>query len=295
MINVFHLAAITKTSNLAKLVHIPLHQNLQDDLKENWNSQYESFIHETEEIDYDAGYKLEDSQCFRFLEFELPAWIALHNTHSITTLDVIDRDDRAFYSIQGTVAFTRINLDEELMLFQNFTRSKVIRPGRFMLLDGDTFKSTEHPGLMLDQKLSAIYIPNEKKLLFRDFRAVNSFLPLFDFFKELSEDEIREILQHDLLDTENPESWAKDANQWFRTRFTLLKHSGVLDLYSAKEIKRRSTGYDVSVQVANDKIVFPSDLASAKKLLQFLNEELFMGAITDTIYETNSKRKQIDQ
>ena len=29
----------------------------------------------------------------------------------------------------------------------------------------------------------------------------------------------------------------------------------------------------------------------AKKLLQFLNEELFRGAITETLYETNSKRE----
>ena len=44
----------------------------------------------------------------------------------------------------------------------------------------------------------------------------------------------------------------------------------------------------------NGKIVFPSDKSAVKKILQFLNEELFRGAITETLYETNSKR-QADQ
>ena len=41
--------------------------------------------------------------------------------------------------------------------------------------------------------------------------------------------------------------------------------------------------------MAIDKIVFPTDKSESKKLLQFFNEE--RGAITDTLYETNSKRK----
>lgn len=49
-------------------------------------------------------------------------------------------------------------------------------------------------------------------------------------------------------------------------------------------------GYPVDIQVAEDKIVFPADKAAAKRLLLFLNEELFRGAITDQVYETNSKR-----
>jgi hypothetical protein len=81
------------------------------------------------------------------------------------------------------------------------------------------------------------------------------------------------------------------ANQWFRKRFALLDDSGILDKYSAKQIQARSKGYDVEVQISKGKIVFPAAKGPAKKLLQFLNEELFRGAITETLYETNSKRE----
>ena len=71
----------------------------------------------------------------------------------------------------------------------------------------------------------------------------------------------------------------------------MLKESGILDQYSVMEIQSRSSEHNVSINVANGKIVFPADKAEAKKVLQFLNEELYRGPITETLYETNSKRE----
>ena len=180
------------------------------------------------------------------------------------------------------------------MLFQNFGPSRVIRPGRFLFLEGGTYRSPRRSGLTLDRKLSAVYLSSDRKLLFESFRTVNSFLPLADSYKEASEQEILVVLNHNLLASEDPNVIAIGANQWFRKRFAMLKDSGVLDNYSAQDIQSRSQGYDVSIRVSNGKIVFPSDKSGAKKILQFLNEELFRGAITETLYETNSKR-QADQ
>jgi hypothetical protein len=47
---------------------------------------------------------------------------------------------------------------------------------------------------------------------------------------------------------------------------------------------------EIDSSTGEDRIIFPSEKAPAKKLLQFLNEEIYIGAITDTLYETNSKR-----
>lgn len=71
----------------------------------------------------------------------------------------------------------------------------------------------------------------------------------------------------------------------------MLKDSKILDKYTAKEIKARSKWYEVDVQIKNNKIIFPADKTAAKRLLQFLNEELYRGPITETLYETNSKRE----
>lgn len=288
----FHLVAVIRKGNRSVLYRIPLHESLQEGLKENWNAEYEFFIHEYEETDYRAGQRLKRKQCFRFVDFDFPLWIADYNSQSAAEIPAIDKNDETYRSIQGTIAYTRNQQGDELMLFQDFSRSKVIGPGQFLLLESNRYRTTEQTGFLLDRELSAVYSPKNRKLLFRGYRAVNSFLPITDFYKKVSEQEIRQLLQHGRLAAEDPESWVKSANQWFRTRFTLLKDSGILDRFSANEIKARSIGYDVSIKTMNDRIVFPTDRVSAKKLLQFLNEEVFKGPITDTIYETNYNRKQ---
>ena len=71
----------------------------------------------------------------------------------------------------------------------------------------------------------------------------------------------------------------------------MLKDSDVLNTYTVSDIQQCSRGHTVSVRVSNGRIVFPADKAEAKRLLQFLNEELYLGPITETLYQTNSKRE----
>ena len=179
----------------------------------------------------------------------------------------------------------------EVVLFQNFTAQRVIRPGRVLFLESNTYTGIQRPGLMLDTRLNAAYLPTEQKLLFHSFRAANTFLPLADYYKEASEEEIREVLEHPLIMAEEPDALAVDPNQWFRKRFAMLRDSDILNRFSAATIRTKSEGHNVSVIVQSGKIVFPSDKDAAKRLLQFLNEELYKGPITEILYETNSKRQ----
>ncbi|MCY4393082.1 MAG: hypothetical protein OXE43_13700 [Chloroflexi bacterium] len=290
MLENFHLAAIVKERARTRLLQIPLHQGLQDGLAQTWEDQNARFFEGIEEIDFNAGYSPEAHERFRLPEYDPPGWLARENSQTIERLDTIASDDGLVDSIAGIVAMARGVQSEEVVLFQNFTRSRVIRPGRLLLLDGSTYNSVERPGLTLDMTLSAVYQPAERKLLFHSFRTVNTFLPLVDFYQEASEQEIKDVLEHPLLAAEDPEATAADANQWFRKRFAMLRDSGVLNEYSAAEIQARASGHDVSVKVSDGKILFPANKVESKKVLQFLNEELYRGPITETLYETNSKR-----
>jgi len=291
MLNNFQLAVIAKKNGQIQLYQIPLHQALQVTLAESWQLQYEFFVKDVQEIPFDAGYNPEDHECFKLVAYELPAWLQDETSQTVATLDSISQHEDIIDSIKGIAAFARNEQGEELILFQNFSRSHVIRPGQFLFLQNDTYETANRPGLTLDGKLSAVYLKLEQKLLFHNFRTTNTFLPLADFYKDASENEIREVLNHDLLAAEDAEALSVDANQWFRKRFALLKDSKILDNYTAKQIKSHSKGYEIEIQIKNNKIVFPADKPAAKRLLQFLNEELFRGPITETLYETNSKRE----
>lgn len=291
MLHNFQLAAIVKQGAQVQLQRIPMHQALQQTLATTWQAQLDAFLDEAHEIEFDAGYLPEEHERFALHDFEPPEWLADETSATIGDLDPINQDEAFIAAVKGIAGFARDESGNELVLFQNFSRSHVIRPGTFLLLRDGTYETTERPGLTLDTKLAAVFFATEQKLLFRNFRTVNTFLPLGNFYEEASEGQIREVLAHDKLAPVNVDAIANESNQWFRKRFAMLRDSGVLDEYSAKQIKARSKGYDVEIHVQKGRIVFPEDRPSAKKLLQFLNEELFRGAITATLYETNSKRE----
>ena len=291
MLDNFQLAAIVKQGVQIRLRQIPMHQALQHTLATTWGAQLESFLDQAQEIAFNAGYQPEEHERFALKKFEPPEWLAGETSTTVGDLDHINKDEAFIASIKGIAGFARDGNGSELVLFQNFSRSHVIRPGSFLLLRNDTYETTDRPGLTLDAKLAAVFLVAERKLLFHNFRTVNTFLPVGDFYEEASEHQIREILAHDKLAPVNVDAIATESNQWFRKRFAMLRDSGVLDQYSAKQIQARSKGYVVEIHLQKGKIVFPEDRPSAKKLLQFLNEELFRGAITETLYETNSKRE----
>ena len=291
MLDNFQLAAIVKQGAQLRLHQIPMRQALQQRLATTWAAQFVAFSDDAQEIAFNSGYQPEEHERFALRDFVPPEWLAGKTSGTIADLGPIHQDEAFIASIKGIAAFARDEGGSELVLFQNFSRSHVIRPGTFLLLRNGTYETTERPGLTLESKLAAVYFLAEQKLLFHNFRTVNTFLPLGDFYEEASEQQIRDVLSHDKLAPVNIEAMATESNQWLRKRFAMLRESGVLDRFSAQQIKSRSKGYDVEIRVQKRKIVFPEDRHSAKKLLQFLNEELFRGAITETLYETNSKRE----
>lgn len=289
----FHLAAICQADEETVLLQIPLHQRLQDRLSVDWEEQRDLFLKDIEEIQFDAGYQPEMQERFCLTDYELPPWLEDQNSYSIHRLHSIGDREEGLDEIKGLAAFAYDEDENEIILFQNFTRGRIIQPGRFLFLMDGTFRTPEATSLSLDRRLSAVYLADREALLFSNFRTVNTFLPLEEYFAEAAEHEMLEVLGHDRLSADNPEHVIAFADQWFRKRFAMLRQSNVLDTYSAMEIKEHSNRYEIEIELQDDTIVFPSEKREAKRLLQFLNEELFRGAITDTLYETNSKRRAV--
>lgn len=286
----FQLAALAKSENDWQLLRIPLHQRLQDSLMESWYQQYEAFVGEGREIPFDLGYMPEEQERFRIKGYRLPPWLESGTAGKVRTLEPLNRHAALLDSIKAIVGVARRAGGEELLLAQSFSRSHVIQPGRFLFLDNNTYETPRHSGITLGTHLALVYYVNSRKLVFENFRTANVILPLTDFVVEASDSDIREVLNHRLLKAENIDATAADANQWTRKRFAMLRASRILDEFSAAELVKRSKGYRVELKVEKGKVVFPANRRETRRLLQFLNEELFRGAITEKLYETNSKR-----
>lgn len=291
MLGDFQLAALVRAGENWALLRIPLHQHLQDSLAVSWQQQYETFTVNKDEITFDAGYTPEGHERFRINGYVLPEYLQAGVGRQVCNLDSIVKHENWIGSIKAVIAFARNTRGDELMLAQSFGRSHVIQPGRSLFLQKDTYDTPKRTGLTLGTRLAAVYEVKIRKLLFENFRNTNAFLPLIDFVAEASDQEIREMLSHPLLKAQDIETTTALATQWSRKRFAMLKASKILDQFTAEQLLDRSQGIEVEVKVEKGRIVFPTDKHAAKRLLQFLNEEIFRGAITDKIYETNSKRE----
>jgi len=290
----FHLAALFEESPELIPRRFLLGRELQDSLKNQWHEQLEAFRNVSRLIDFNPGYSLESDELFKIDEFQPPEWLASRTSLTAEELASVAGHEDKFKHLVCLLAFARTAQREEIVLFQNFVSSHLIQPGRLIFRSRETYETNSRPSLALDKKLSAVYFPSNRQLLFKNFRAANTFLPLADYFSESSGEEIRQILSHRILTPETTASvdaLAADPPQWFRKRFAMLRASRLLDNYTAREIQASSSGYDITIQVERDNIIFPADRDAAKKLLQFLNEEIYRGAITKKLYETNSKRE----
>ena len=272
------------------MFQIPLRQELQQNLANNWNNQYNKFLDKVEELDFTLGYELEGKQLFRLCSRELSDWLANQNVNTIPKLNS-GNEKELIDLIQGIIAFARDDNNEDILLFQNFTPSQVIRSNKLMFIQEDRYDELRRPALTLANNLSAVYLPKEEKLLFRSFRNIKTFLPLSEFYYEASEEDILKVLSHELFECQDKNVLVNNSTQWIRKRFAMLKETNILDRLSVTQIETKAREHNVRIQVENDKIVFPTDKDEVKKLLQLLNEEIFQGALTNEIYETNSKRK----
>lgn len=294
MLEHLHLVALLKERHQLTLRRIPLVGELQAVLADKWQDQLDDFLLEAQEIDFDPGYTPEAHERFCLEEFELPEVVAAEHSGSVRHLEPIDMHGAEPSQIKAILGFARLEDGSEILLIQSFSKSHIISPGQFLFFTRNNFESSDTPALSLSDQLTAVYYPAQQKLLFRNYRAANAIFNLVDFYKEATEEDIKAILAHEKLAPVNVDALAKGASQWFCKRFALLKDSEILDQYTVDQIIQHSNGYDLDIQIdltsGQDRIVFPAEKAPAKKLLQFLNEELFRGAITERLFETNSKR-----
>ena len=148
MLENFHLAVIVVDNGQDCLRQVPLRQDLQGSLAEDWEVQYNEFIQGKKEIVFDAGYQPEQDENFCLTEYESPVWLAKEDSQTVPDLEIIGHDDTSVDAIKGVAAFAR-DESTELVLFQNFSRSRVIRPRLSLFLSGDTYTTVATPGLML--------------------------------------------------------------------------------------------------------------------------------------------------
>ena len=297
MLKNLQLGVIIKSKNRWGLQRIPPRDSAQDTLTDEWERQYKDFIDGKEEIPFTTSDEPAAGEYFSICPYKLDKSLADTNSRNIKNtepfrINRILSSNILSRSIKGIVAFVQDdkNNDNELMLFQNFSKRQIIRPRNWLSFQGDSYEVIKGRFLGLDDKLTAVYSSRDKKLLFDKYPSASRILDLSDYYYVASNGDIRNLLEHRLFECEDMQSIMTNSKRFHRRRFAILKDSDILEKISAGDVEQVSNRHNLGIQVRGDRIVFPENSDVAKTLLQLLNEEIYQGELSGTLFQANSKR-----
>jgi hypothetical protein len=292
----FHFFAITQVGpGETEVKRIRTSQQLQTELADFFNGQAEKFLHpDLERIHFEGTYQVDDSEVFVIEDFKIAE---IFKTASLypSQYESIVLDKTNPPTIKAIFAASHdYTSDSATIYFQSFRKTQLILKGFTLSFHSkNTFRKMKDAGLTLDEKLAAVF--QDGQLLFRSYFVVNSFLDVQEYFKEATDEEIVQVVNHPILLAEDEEQLTSISDSWMRRRFAALQASGILDQITPRKTANKARKYDVEIVVTKkkngkDAIVFPYDKKKAKKLLTFLNEGFYQGELTDRLYQTNSQR-----
>ena len=260
-----------------------------------WNSQYDSFL-KRKEREFDAGYNPNSNECFYIKPFTLPDW--LENVQVSNLVNVEATFDMNSCKIKSMVGVCRNELNDNLLLFQNFFPSSIIYPNSIIegkRQDRDTYKQLEGEYYYrFANKLTAIYNYSDEKLLFYSLHNVSMFLSLDEHYTEATDNDIKELLKDPMFKCDNPDIVLLQCNKGIRKMFSLLKYSDVLSKTSAKRIQEACLEINIRITILDGKVLFPTKQDEITGILKVITKRILRSLITDELQESNSNRNYDD-
>ena len=278
-----NLFAILKSENPIKLINIS--SNIQNELASLTNNAQEYL--QKEKILFDGQYKPENDQILEIKNFTLPFDIDFDNPLNLEKIEVNDID-----LIKGLI----IN-DKKIIGFQSFDRRKIIEPNRLnIIFRGNTFSKLEDKGITIDDKLDVVFSKQNNFLLFYSYHNASKVLDLSEYYREATEQEINSFFAPKIF-SDIPENLDETIDTRMKKKIFLIKKNKIMEKLKDANIFREVAKYSKTLGLDNyfdstaEKIKIPDDKKEFKKIISFLNEDLYKSPISEIIYETNSKRK----
>lgn len=189
--------------------------------------------------------------------------------------------------------FTGLTTNGETKVFvQKFSSRQALSLSQLPLIKmqtGNTFVKTTDDIFTIDNKLVAIIEDNKTK--FKSFHNARMVFDLSNFYKEATDDDLKNMAQHASLGISDLTTFIAEADSQVRKMSHAIQSLGILDSYTVTQISTAAANFPgVPVVVNNGKITLPSDKKDLKEVLHFLLEDIYKGPLSGSNYQTNSKR-----
>ncbi len=272
---------------------IPLTDGFQQELGNFFDDQHQRFVGSRQEIEFTGSYNVDAGEIFRIQNYPLPGAIAnaLSNPLNCPILNLTEETHRI------KSLFTGIWTDQKKQVrFQVFDAGKLLKKGWTLIGSGDTYKKLEEPGLILQDKLTALYI--DGNLFFISYHNTKRFLDLNNYFIEATDGDLDTFAANELFQFEDQDSFKGNADSIIRKKIALLQKNNVLDNLSVNDIEAVSNEFNqhvgdehkITIAVNDGKLIIPKDKKQLKELIRFLDEDYVTAPLTKRRCLTNSKK-----
>ena len=202
--------------------------------------------------------------------------------------------DISEFNISEDIPKSIFYYDNGKFYFQIFNKKNLLK--RKMVLKcevGNAFTKLSDDAFIVDNKVQAIY--ENGRLYFQSYTAANQIFSLMEFVTEATNSEIESFGDKDGINIEI-EHLKQIANTKTRRLIKLLSNSDNIDIFMRKGTRTKTAllrKYGVQVRINdNNELDFPTNnVADLNRALEFFNEDIFRGVITDKLWRSNSKKK----
>lgn len=202
--------------------------------------------------------------------------------------------DISEYDINEDTPKSIFYYDNGKFYFQVFNKKNMLQ--RKMVLQfeyGNGFAKMNNSAFIVENKVHAIY--EDGKFYFQHYTIANQIFSLIDFVAEATNTEIELFGKTDGIEA-SAENIKHIANIKTRRLIKLLSSTNNIAIFMRKASRKKTSllkKHGINAQInGNNELVLPTNnVVELNRTLEFLNEDIFRGVITDSLYRSNSKKK----
>lgn len=174
--------------------------------------------------------------------------------------------------------------------FQKFRNDQYITAARHHLFfSNNTFVKDTRVGIAVGTSVDCVFQDNA--LHFISYHFAKQILDLSEYYRIASNQDVSDFVNCEIIFMDGATEFVDAASIWERRKIASINDSGVLQNFTAAKIKTLARQSGVAIEVVGKKVVLPKDKAKRRIVLGFLDEEVYKGAFSQTVFQTNSKRK----
>jgi len=244
---------------------------------------------------FTGNYQPENGDLNYIKDFEIPEEIieTIKNPGSIS--DLIP-EEKTIEQIRG-LFFEFATEDNSLIVFQNITRSNFITSESIVSLfyKDNNFEQVLGPGINISKNIDIVFKDNF--LYFWDYWTARQILDLSEYYRAATDRDLEEFIDKPAISIQNRQQFMEISDTWIRQKVALLLDSYVVNELCPTLIAEKAQDYNLNIEVINKdnqyKIVLSEDRQKLKEILKFLDEDYFIGPLTERQYLSSAKEKVV--